>query len=103
MALETITDEGLVIIDNSEANWAPAPSYPIIEMFDEAGWARVDFHGYAASAWRQQCTSFMFKDPGFFKGLAPPPRKYEVMDGQHNQLRRPWDRPAAPAAGTPAG
>lgn len=92
VALQIVASDGLVIVDNSENNWGRPPSYPIIEMFNAAGWARVDFHGQVAASWRQQCTSLMIKDPKWFMALAPPPRQYAVSDEYNNKLRRHWRR-----------
>jgi hypothetical protein len=61
-ALALITDDGAIIIDNSEFyRW----SAPIMKMFREAGYYRVDFYGYVSCKFLPQCTSLLFKDKCF--------------------------------------
>ena len=76
-ALEIVAEDGLVIVDNSEAHWGPPPGYPIIDACNEAGLARVDFHGFAAGVYRQQCTSLFFGRIDRLVRLPPPQRKYD--------------------------
>lgn len=66
----------MVILDNSEGSWAPdGKSYPILDMFETAGWNRIDFAGYAPGTFRPTCTSFFFRpDTARLRGLRPPPR-----------------------------
>jgi len=70
-------DDPLVILDNSEGHWTAdgSASYPILDLFDAAGWLRVDISGYAPGTIRPTCTSFFFR-PGTKRltGLRPPPR-----------------------------
>lgn len=80
-AIGLVATDGLVVLDNSEyfwGLWSPGPSYPIIDTYNEAGFGRIDFHGYTPGVFRQQCTSLFFATPTRFRGLPPPPRKYPV-------------------------
>jgi Methyltransferase domain len=73
-ALQTIRPDGLVILDNSEGSWGAGWDHPIIDLLEEHGYARVDFHGFAAGVWQRQCTSLFFRDHRRLVGLQPPRR-----------------------------
>jgi hypothetical protein len=74
VALQILAADGLVLLDNSEGYWAPSDAYPIIDLFESAGFSRVDFHGYTPTTWRKQCTSLFFASPARLRGLSPPHR-----------------------------
>lgn len=74
-ARDRVSADGVVIVDNSDGNWGPPPSYPIIDLFREAGFMRVDFYGMAPGVIRAHCTSMFFKDGCFlFRGTDIPQR-----------------------------
>ena len=73
IAADLVAPDGLVMLDNSEGDWGPAGTKPIIELFAARGFMRVDFHGYAPGVWKPHCTSIFFR-PGcrFLTGQAAP-------------------------------
>lgn len=73
-ALDLVSPDGLVIFDNSEGNWGPSGTFPIIDLFEERGWNRVDFYGYAPGVLSTSVTSLFFQDGRRFRGLPPPHR-----------------------------
>ena len=77
-ALEVINEGGAVMLDNSEGYWGgdEQKSYPIVELFQRAGFMRVDFYGFAPGVIKPHCTSIFFKDRArIFENLKPPVRK----------------------------
>lgn len=71
-AIDRRAEDGLIIVDNSEVGWAPS-GYPILDLMDSAGLARVDFYGLAPGVVWQGCTSIFFaRDTRRFSGLGPP-------------------------------
>lgn len=73
IAVECVAGDGLVILDNSEGNWGAAGTFPIIDLFREAGFMRVDFYGFAPANFRQYCTSIFFKpECRWIRGEKPP-------------------------------
>lgn len=73
-AAEVVTDDGLVIFDNSEGYWGKPGTFPIIDLMNEQGFSRVDFHGYQPGVRRHACTSLFFKNGcRFLTALGPPP------------------------------
>ncbi len=70
-------DDGVVIVDNSDGHWTydAQPEYPILDLFDEDGWLRIDFAGYAAGTISPNVTSFFFQpNTKRLRHLPPPPR-----------------------------
>jgi hypothetical protein len=66
------------MLDNSEGYWGgdEQKSYPIVELFQRAGFMRVDFYGFAPGVIKPHCTSIFFKDRArIFENLKPPVRK----------------------------
>jgi hypothetical protein len=60
LALDLMAPQGAILFDNSEGYWGPPPSYPIIDLFRDAGFSRVDFYGYAPGVVLPHCTSLFF-------------------------------------------
>ncbi|MGH9518463.1 MAG: class I SAM-dependent methyltransferase, partial [Terriglobales bacterium] len=56
-ALELVRPQGAIVLDNSEQAWAA----PISTLLAQAGYRRVDFHGFAPSVARPHCTSLFFR------------------------------------------
>lgn len=72
-ALKVLKEKGAIILDNSECFWGEKGTYRIIELFQNEGFMRVDFYGYAPGVMYPQCTSIFFKDQArIFERLAPP-------------------------------
>ncbi len=72
-AVEVVAPDGLIILDNSEGSWSRVPGeFPMLDTLDRAGWARVDFNGYAAGVLSTSVTSLFFKDLERFRHLPPP-------------------------------
>jgi hypothetical protein len=61
LAVELVAEDGAILFDNSEGYWGPPPSYPIMDLFREAGFLRIDFYGYAPGVVLPHCTSLFFR------------------------------------------
>ena len=61
LAIEFVADEGAILFDNSDGCWGPPSCYPIIELFRDAGFLRIDFYGYAPGVVLPHCTSLFFR------------------------------------------
>lgn len=73
---EWLSEDGVIIVDNSEGYWSEANdrSHPIIDHFQGLGFQRVDFLGYCADGSQRASTSIFFRDNSFlFRNLPPPP------------------------------
>lgn len=78
-ALERVTDDGVIVVDDAEGYWGRPGTYPILTSLEQAGFARVDFVGYAPGVRRPHSTSVFFRDGAkLFRGLRPPKRPYVV-------------------------
>lgn len=77
-ALTLVRPAGAIVLDNSEQSWAA----PISTLLAEAGWRRVDFHGFAPSVARPHCTSLFFRaECDLLLPPAPPARVQTVIPG----------------------
>jgi len=56
---------GVFLLDNSEGYWGPEGTYPVVDLFRECGYARVDFYGFSPGNSLQHCTSLFFRDSCF--------------------------------------
>jgi hypothetical protein len=75
LSLGLLAEEGAILLDNSEGYWGPPPSYPIIDLFRNAGFRRVDFYGYAPGVVLPHCTSLFFcGECRLLRGAEPPVR-----------------------------
>ena len=54
IALDYLSDEGMIIVDNAEG-------YELFESFKDSGYSKVEFYGYAAGVYLQSCTAIYFK------------------------------------------
>lgn len=74
IALARVRDTGIVVLDNAEVSWSPdGRGFPILEMFAQRGWSRVDFCGFAPGTARQHCTAVFFRPASAaFQGASPP-------------------------------
>ncbi len=75
LALSVLADDGMMILDNPEGGWSSRglPGHPIIDLFNDAGFARIDFYGYAPGVFHKQCTSLFFKQlPRLLRRLPAP-------------------------------
>lgn len=61
LALDLPAEDGAVLLDNSDGFWGPEGTYPIIDLFREAGFLRIDFYGYAPGVRLAHCTSLFFR------------------------------------------
>ena len=72
-ALRRVKPTGIVIVDNSDTNYSRPGHYPIIELANELGFQRVDFHGHAAGSTKKSCTSLFFRpEVTLLSNLKPP-------------------------------
>lgn len=60
-AVSLVNTDGFIIVDNSEGYWGPEGAYPIMDMFRERAFSRVDFYGHAPGVILPHCTSVFFK------------------------------------------
>lgn len=73
-ALDQVSETGIIVLDNSEVSWSPdGRGFPILDLFAQRGWSRVDFHGFAPGTARPHCTSVFFRAASrAFRALRPP-------------------------------
>jgi hypothetical protein len=75
-ALELLGPAGAIIFDNSDGNWGGGQgAYPILELFRENGYSRVDFYGHTPGVIAPHCTSLFFRDGCF------------LLSGEENTVR----------------
>ena len=75
-ALKVVKEKGAIVLDDSDGFWGLEGTYPIIELFQNAGFMRVDFYGYAPGVIKPHCTSIFFKHQAkLFENLIPPVSK----------------------------
>jgi spermidine synthase len=77
-ALNCLKEGGAILLDDSEGFWGGESdhSHPIIDLYSESGFMRVDFYGYAPGVITPRCTSLFVKEgTQLLKGLPPPRRK----------------------------
>jgi hypothetical protein len=76
-AAERITDDGVVVVDDSEGYWGgeKAGEYPILQLFRDRGFCRVDFYGFSPGVILPHCTSLFFKERSF------------IVRGENNVVR----------------
>lgn len=68
--------DGAVILDNAEGHWGSVDGHPIMDLFREQGFSRVDFYGCAPGVMRPHCTSVFFRKRCFlFTGAESPARQ----------------------------
>ncbi|MBI4394429.1 MAG: class I SAM-dependent methyltransferase [Euryarchaeota archaeon] len=62
-ALTVTKPTGLIVVDDTDYPWDPRGEgkYRMLDAIDDAGWGRVDFHGFAPGVWTPHCTSVFFK------------------------------------------
>jgi hypothetical protein len=78
-SVELVTDDGAIILDNSEGYWGARRrgEYPILDLFRAQGFQRIDFYGHAPGVIRPHCTSLFFKSRCFLlEGTDRPRRRY---------------------------
>jgi hypothetical protein len=75
LATRCVTPDGAILVDNSEGNWGPIGTYPIIDLLQQAGYSRIDFHGYGPGTRLPHCTSLFFKETCFLLHPSLPPRR----------------------------
>jgi hypothetical protein len=63
-ALRRLTDDGVVIVDNSDERAADG-TCPILALFRDAGLRRIDLYGLAPGNLYSHCTSLQFRDGSF--------------------------------------
>ena len=98
-SLNLITNDGAIIIDNSDGNQGPRPGFGFIDLYFQAGFSRIDFYGFPPGNTVQQCTSVLFrKDCFLLRGEEHPwaPLSYwEYPD----EVVAAWQQGGAPNSG----
>lgn len=75
-SLTWLSTDGAVLVDNSEGFWGEPGTYPIMNMFRQAGFQRVDFYGFYPAWIQPSVTSLFFRDRCFlFEGKDNPVRR----------------------------
>jgi len=72
---DLLKDDGLIIFDNSEGTWGgdADQTYPIIDLFRDKGFLRIDFYGWCPGGIAPSCTSIFFKPDCFLFAAADHP------------------------------
>jgi len=65
ISVDLVSEDGCIIVDNSDGYWGPEGEYPIMELMRARGFERVDFYGYAPGVLTAHCTSICYR-PGCF-------------------------------------
>ena len=78
-AVEVVSDNGWILVDDSEGNWGPDGTYPIIDLMHARGFSRVDFYGFAPGNYSLRCTSLFFRSIHGFRLGHPPMRERLLM------------------------
>ena len=74
-AINLLADGGAIVLDNSDGFWGANGSYPIMDLFREHSFCRVDLYGHAPGVILPACTSILFKGSCF------------LLAGQENPVR----------------
>lgn len=73
VSIGALSEDGAVLLDNSDQPWSSDGSFPILELFRRSGFQRVDFFGYAPGVVQPHCSSLFFRQKCFlFSGDEPP-------------------------------
>lgn len=64
-SIRLLSDNGAIILDNSEGYWGRDGEYPILDVFRASDFSRIDFYGHAPGVIKPHCTSIFFKGPCF--------------------------------------
>ena len=72
-----LAPQGAIVFDNSEGTWGGDAdgTYPIIDLFREAGFSKLDFYGWSPVGIAPHCTSILFKAKCFLLACTNPPAK----------------------------
>jgi hypothetical protein len=79
-SLELLAPGGFFILDNSEGWWGPIGTFPIMDLFRDAGYARVDLYGFSPGNILPHCTSFFFRGSCFLFEAADHPVSLGTLD-----------------------
>ena len=76
-SVDLLVKNGVIILDDSEGFWGEENGkYPILDLFRERGFQRVDFFGNAPGVIEPHCTSLFFRGTCFlFTGQENPARR----------------------------
>lgn len=76
LILPYLSPTAIVIFDNSDGYWSydGSHTYPVIELFHQAGFQRVDFYGFSPGLIVPGCTSLFFRENPIFRDPTPPVR-----------------------------
>jgi hypothetical protein len=75
-SLRWLSSDGVILVDNSEGFWGEPGTYPIMNLFRNAGFQRVDFYGFCPAWVQPSVTSMFFRDRCF------------LYVGEENPVRR---------------
>ncbi len=64
-SINWLSSDGALLLDNSDGYWGKPGTYPIIDLFRNAGFYRLDFYGFYPSWISVGVTSLFFKDRCF--------------------------------------
>ena len=60
ISLDYLAEGGAIVLDNSDGSWGADGTFPILDLFREHRFSRVDFYGYSPGVSAKQCTSLFF-------------------------------------------
>lgn len=77
ISIAHLSEDGAILVDNSEQYWSPREEYPILDMLQDKGFQRVDFFGNAPGVIQLHCTSLFFRSQCFLFLNLDPPKRYD--------------------------
>ncbi len=75
LSVDRLAEGGAVIFDNSEGYWGREGEYPVLDLFRERGFQRIDFYGFVPGVFWPHCTSVFFRERCFLLSGATPPAR----------------------------
>jgi hypothetical protein len=64
-SLDHLKPGGAILLDNSDGYWGERGQYPILDLFRDNAFQRIDFFGFAPGVIRPHCTSLFFRGQSF--------------------------------------
>ena len=77
-SMSLLSGDGGIVLDDSEGYWGKEGEYPILNLYRENGFQRIDFFGYAAGVIQPHCTSLFFKSACFLSAGVENPKRMAI-------------------------
>jgi hypothetical protein len=70
-----LLEGGGILLDDAEGFWGDEGTYPILDLYRQNGFRRIDFYGCSAGVIRPHCTSLFFRSDCFLLAGAENPAR----------------------------